>query len=117
MKDHFLKRGNLLWESSRMMLPEHREQLLDHRSQQKKKVRPRLADDELELLARELTNAYQEGYVARVTEFDEWEDRVYEGRITRIDQTLRRIKIEQEKEEDGPIWLPLDGIIKMEKAE
>lgn len=39
MSDH-LKRGNVLWESSRMFLPEHREQLLARRKEKERVEKP-----------------------------------------------------------------------------
>jgi hypothetical protein len=111
--DRTMKRGNLLWEGSRMMLPEHRESLIKHREQERLRSRAELNIDQLELLAYELMSAYQEGYPARITEFHACGDIQHTGRITKIDQVLRRIKIEQE---DGAFWLELDNIVKIEKA-
>lgn len=46
MREHHLGRGNLLWEGSRMMLPEHREGLLDRRREQRKQDMPELDEDQ-----------------------------------------------------------------------
>jgi len=43
-----LDRKNMLWEGSRMFLPEHREQLQRLRKQQNKKSVPHLAPDQIE---------------------------------------------------------------------
>ncbi|MBO8172582.1 MAG: YolD-like family protein [Bacillaceae bacterium] len=49
-RDRYLKRGNLLWESSRMMLPEHREQLLEKRRNERwQEENPHVEPDEQEL--------------------------------------------------------------------
>lgn len=45
-----LNRKNMLWEGSRMFLPEHREQLQALREKQNKKNAPRLANDQIEEL-------------------------------------------------------------------
>jgi hypothetical protein len=46
MSDH-LKRGNLLWEGSRMFLPEHKQALLQRQNQKQKVKRPTLDDHQL----------------------------------------------------------------------
>ena len=43
MSEH-LKRGNLLWEGSRMFLPEHKEALLELKEKEKRQVKPELDD-------------------------------------------------------------------------
>lgn len=69
-----LRRGNLLWESSRMMLPEHREQLLAkrHREEwQERNRRPNLDEQELERINRRLAEAVRMGGVVALTWWDD----------------------------------------------
>lgn len=70
-----LKRGNLLWESSRMMLPEHREQLLERRRRQKweqENRRPELDEQELERISYLLRESIETNQAVQVTY---WHDR------------------------------------------
>ncbi|MBE3554606.1 MAG: YolD-like family protein [Thermicanus sp.] len=57
-----MDRDNLLWESSRMMLPEHRERLLAHQRKLGKKEKPMLDGQKIEVLNR----LVQEAMVKRV---------------------------------------------------
>ncbi|WP_052329890.1 YolD-like family protein [Thermicanus aegyptius] len=55
-----MDRDNLLWESSRMMLPEHRERLLAHQRQLGKKEKPILDGQKIEVLNRIVQEAMAE---------------------------------------------------------
>jgi len=91
--DH-LKRGNLLWESSRMFLPEHREQLLEQRRRKRDYIVPALEEDRLSELNDALSEALQTGRTAAVTYADPSGPLQLIGRITRVDPLNATLRIE-----------------------
>ncbi|MFC7394766.1 YolD-like family protein [Scopulibacillus cellulosilyticus] len=48
--NHYLERGNKLWEGSRMFLPEHKKALSERRKNQQKAIKPILDEQKLEEL-------------------------------------------------------------------
>ncbi|SFQ04631.1 YolD-like family protein [Salibacterium halotolerans] len=72
MKGNKLTPGsNLRWESSRMILPEHREQWLRHQQEQKKAKKPELDPQRWEELEWILADAMRD---SRSLRFTYWED-------------------------------------------
>lgn len=67
MKENELNRGNLLWESSRMFLPEHREQLLEQRRSKKGYQPPELDEQRLEEMNQMLEEALHNDRVVIVS--------------------------------------------------
>ncbi|MEJ1715192.1 YolD-like family protein, partial [Escherichia coli] len=49
--------GNGIWESSRMMLPPHRERIIDNQKLHKKKTKPILHEDEWEIIFRNINSS------------------------------------------------------------
>lgn len=113
MKPNKLTPGsNILWESSRMFLPEHREQLLHHQKEKTKLKRPLLDDQQLEEMAFTLQHAYKEKYQVQVTEFDSFNSHIYIGCITNIDPQLQQFKLE---DENGEIkWIKFTDLLGIE---
>lgn len=99
---------NLLWESSRMMLPEHKEALIQHRKELERKERPLLSEQRIEELSQLISEAYFSNSAATIILFGEYKNRSIKGMITKIDVQLRRLKVEQENE---AIWVPLEEIM------
>ncbi|WP_026676864.1 YolD-like family protein [Fictibacillus gelatini] len=58
---------NLMWESSRMMLPEHREQLLEERRRQKEFRSPLLDEDQLQKINRVIAESIEQERAVTVT--------------------------------------------------
>jgi len=102
-----LRRGNLLWEGSRMMLPEHKEQLLDHRRDHGKRERPLLDEQRLELWSGILAEGLQDGLEIAVTVYDPFGDTRLQGTVERIDPAQRRIKLVRSS---GPVWIRLSDV-------
>lgn len=101
--------GNGMWESSRMMLPEHKEELIRHRSQLGRKVRPALDEQRLQDIAYAIGEAVSTGSEVTVTVFGEYVDTEVRGLIKKVDQQLRRVKIETTPDEWE--WVRFDDII------
>jgi hypothetical protein len=106
--------SNKRWEGSRMMLPEHVQMIRQHEVDKLKKMKPIFDEQYLNEIAMEIQGAKQEECVVTVRIFDEFDDIELHGRITKIDQQLRRLKIEDEKGE--PVWVYFDDILNIEKV-
>lgn len=108
-----LKRGNLLWESSRMFLPEHKEQLLTHRRRQRAFVPPDLDEDRIRQLNEQIGEARASGRRVAVTSAGAWGPETRTGRITRLDPWRGRLELETE---DGRLWIPFGKLLQIDEA-
>lgn len=88
-----LHRGNLLWEGSRMFLPEHREQLLKQRKKQTEFIPPQLDENHLEQMNLILQEALQEDRAVIVTYAGRYTPEQFCGFIDRVDPYTQSILI------------------------
>lgn len=104
--------GNGLWESSRMMLPEHKNQLLEFRHDMKRKAKPILDEQRVEELSGKLSDAIAQGLGVKLFLFDPFESEVMiEGKIKKIDPQLERIQIVGS---EHVTWVPWGEIVRVE---
>ncbi|ALS21571.1 MULTISPECIES: YolD-like family protein [Paenibacillus] len=109
MKDNKLTPGkNILWESSRMMLPEHKEQLLRHRRELGRQEKPTLDEQRLEELGQTLGIALHEDAALRLTLYDNGERKSIDCTILQADLHLQRIKV---RCSEGSTWVRLADLI------
>jgi len=101
---------NGLWESSRMMLPEHREAIIEQNKTLLKKDKPIMDEEELENIEKVLWESYRLEVTITVVLFDELENIHRTGRVTKIDQYKRMIMLQNENDYD---WLKLDSIVRV----
>ncbi|GGF87897.1 YolD-like family protein [Paenibacillus aceti] len=106
--------GNGLWESSRMMLPEHKEAILSSNRVLKKKLRAELDEQELERVSRILMESLEEGREVKLLLFGEYEDQELRGTVIRVDSGRRRICLRAGSEQ---IWVLWRDIVSAECAE
>lgn len=71
--------GDNIYEGMRMIMPEHRDMMNRIARDEKRRVRPILADDAIEEMGMILSEAVAEGKRISVTVFDEWENVSYKG--------------------------------------
>ncbi|GJM77925.1 hypothetical protein HMSSN139_04210 [Paenibacillus sp. HMSSN-139] len=100
--------GNGLWESSRMMLPEHKEAILRSNRSQERKERSVLDEQELERISLVLTSSLQTERPVRLRLFGEWQGREVLGTVTRVDPGRRRACLQTEA---GPEWIAFADIV------
>jgi hypothetical protein len=100
--------GNGLFESSRMMLPEHKEAYIRHQRQLPKQSRPQLDEQETERISRALARAMQSAQPVTLTLFDEFGERRVTGRIAKADPLQRKVGIVQD---GGLRWIPAADIL------
>lgn len=106
--------ANGLWESSRMMLPQHKERINEHRSKDNVKSKPFIHDDELEMIYQNirLSHAYTEE--AEIELFDPYQNQVIKGIVTSVNILGKKIKIESENESD---WVSIDNIVSVKLSQ
>lgn len=103
--------ANGRWESSRMMLPEHREAILRHNEQRGKIKRPTLDQDEFADIERTIAESIEHGMTITLRLFDPFdEDLRAIGVIERVEPQKRRVKIDGE-------WFRIDDVLSAEMAD
>lgn len=96
-----MQRGNKLWESHRMIIPEHRRALLEHEDRQELIERPALDEDEMEELSRTLGEAMELGRLVTlrvfkptgIVEVDMVPQRVVDGKLRGLDHDVNRVSL------------------------
>ncbi|WP_017471968.1 YolD-like family protein [Amphibacillus jilinensis] len=110
MKNKLTKEANLVWEASRMILPEHKELIRKHYQELNDEIKPILSEDKLEELERAIIEAIERKSVVEITYYKNKRMIKYQGKIIRpLD--LRRLEIEVA---DGLEFLKFDDIIDIE---
>lgn len=85
--------GNGLWESSRMMLPEHKETIIRRQLEEGRKDKPVLDSQEMELIEQTLAESFHTHRKIKVRLFDEYEDQELAGTVSVIHTYQREIKL------------------------
>lgn len=109
VKANKLTRGsNLRWESTRMMLPEHREDIIKHRKELHIQSRPILDDQELQEISSAVYSSFIQRTPISLILYSEYESRTVTGIVLRVDSTEHQIRIEGEwvKQEDIIGYMP-----------
>jgi len=103
--------GNLLWEASRMILPEHKERIRTRREEARrggKRERPTLDEQEAERINKAIMRSLHERESIRLRMYDPLEECIVEGVVERVDQVSRRIRVDGE-------WFEVADIIGVER--
>lgn len=110
MKNKLTEESNLVWESSRMILPEHKELIRKHYEALNDVVKPILSEDRLEELERAIMEAIEFKSTVEITYYKNKRIIKYQGAIIRpLD--LRRLEVEVSY---GLEFLNFDDIINIE---
>ncbi|SHE11649.1 YolD-like protein [Chlamydia abortus] len=100
--------GNGLFESSRMMLPEHKEAYLRQRQDLSKKTRPQLDEQEVERISMILAESMQLRKEVILVLFGELDRRELSGKVTRMDQQQKRVQFTHG---DDSVWVQVADIV------
>jgi hypothetical protein len=100
--------GNGLWESSRMMLPQHREAFVSQQKKGAPRIRPTIHEDEYELIVRHLKESFYTQKVITIERFCEQQSDYVKGCVSRIDEQSQRVQMERAGVQT---WLSLVDII------
>ncbi|MDO7905232.1 YolD-like family protein [Paenibacillus sp. JX-17] len=98
--------GNGLWESSRMMLFEHRDALLNKKAERQHKAHPVLDEQHANMIAEQISEAYREQHPVQLRIYGEYEDSVISGIVTKVNPWELKVQI------DGH-WVPLADILEI----
>lgn len=101
---------NGLWESSRMMLPEHKEAIIEQNRAILKKTKPIIHEEELEIIEKALWDSYRLAITITIVLFDELEDVYRTGRVIKIDPYKRMIKLQGAQDYD---FFKMDNIVRV----
>ena len=97
MKPNKLTPGaNVMWESSRMIIPQHKEAAIRQAKEVRKQVRPELTEEELQEMFGRLKAAQSNTLEVTITLYGEYENRLLRGIVTGLDPRQRLIKIEHD---------------------
>lgn len=106
-----MQRGNLLWESSRMILPEHRKKLLEYRDQAERAAkyrRPIWDEQQLEEFQFMLSWAIGENREVTLSYYTEHGPREVGGKVKKIDPLHHQILIDTGM---GSQWVNINEIL------
>ncbi|MFE6076720.1 YolD-like family protein [Paenibacillus sp. NPDC057886] len=102
--------ANGVYEGSRIILPEHREAYVKAMSEQERRGKPVLDEQELQLIEDVLMESFHEHTTVTLTVFNPFDDEVLRGVVTAIDKPNRRIKLVRGAEDYS--WPKIEEIIK-----
>ncbi|WP_019533672.1 YolD-like family protein [Paenibacillus ginsengihumi] len=100
--------GNGLFESSRMMLPEHKEAYIRHQQNLRKNARPQLDDQEMERISMLLSESMLCKKEVELALFKEFEISRLTGIITKIDRQRKSVRLAQENDY---VWVQVADIM------
>lgn len=86
--------ANGLWESSRMMLPQHKERIIEHRSRDNITTKPFLHEDEIEIISLNLRMSLSYTIEADIELFNEFGNKTVKGIVTSVSNSGKKIKLE-----------------------
>jgi len=100
--------GNGLWESSRMMLPEHKSTILKRNQEFKRLSKPVLHEDEIIDINHLINESYHGKEVIHVRIHGDWGNREIVGVVTQINSYQKKIKLDFD---EGFEWVDFDEIV------
>lgn len=101
--------GNGIFESSRMILPEHAARIREHYIEETRRSKPILDDQEVQLIEQALVNSYNRRVPVELRVFDPFEDVKVNGVVTVLNSGRRMAKLMQG--EDEYRWVEIDDIL------
>lgn len=103
-----LKRGNMLWEGSRIILPEHREALLDLQREKQKRSRPNLDEDQLSLINHVIMASLYSKSEIVLTVYTPTDELKLIGYVVRVEQHKEKLLLQSES---GDVWIDLIDVL------
>lgn len=100
--------GNGLWESNRIIMPEHRDAILEFRVRRNARTKPMIHEDEYGVFSRRLVNSLKNKELVDIEIFEKYSNRVIRGIVTYIDSYKQRIKIENL---EGFEWVDMSEVV------
>lgn len=100
--------GNGMWESSRMIMPEHKNRMLDDILNEEVRSKPELDPQAIEEIQQVLVQSMEDHSPITLTLFDPVEDKEIRGIVMRVDQQLHQIKL-RISDEDWE-WIKIEDV-------
>jgi hypothetical protein len=100
--------GNGLFESSRMILPEHKEAWLAHIKEQKRRVKPELDEQEIQRISEVLGESYSNSCTVDLVLFNPFNDEHVSGVVVGLNTSRREVKFMLDEEYR---WIKLTEIM------
>lgn len=100
--------GNGIWESSRMMLPQHRERIIDNQKIPLRKTKPIIHADEWEIITQNINLSLSEQEQVTVTIFGEFENSEVSGVVKNVSPIQKKLKLEND---EGFEWIDFNEIV------
>jgi len=100
--------GNGLFESSRMILPEHREAYNHYMTHKDPRLKPIIDEQEWQLIGQMLQDSLKEHLRVTLELYDPYEDKQATGFVTVINKFRKEIKL---RNEDDWEWIKFEDII------
>ncbi|PAD72857.1 YolD-like family protein [Paenibacillus campinasensis] len=104
--------GNGLWESSRMMLPEHKELIIRRQLEESRREKPLLDAQEIELIEHALAESYYVHRTVTLKLYDEYAEMERTGVVSVILTHKREIKFTTRPGEWE--WIKIEDIISIQ---
>ncbi|MFB1051423.1 YolD-like family protein [Paraliobacillus sp. JSM ZJ581] len=109
MKPNKLTQGyNMMWESSRMILPEHKAILKRHQNKQKKYEKPKFDEQELAQLSEDISFAFYKQHEVKIVTYHPQQFIYYTGKIEKVNTQQDTIKIVNNEKED---WISFYDVL------
>jgi hypothetical protein len=102
--------NNGLWESSRMIIPQHKEAALNQAADWKHIDKPELDDQQFELISAAIGHSYSNHLPVTITVYDGFQYHEVIGTVTKVDKQLKRVRIDSEEEYE---WVNMGVMMKL----
>lgn len=99
---------NLMWESSRMMLPEHKAELHRYNKRKDIKALPTLDEQAIEIIFSSIMASYTSKTPITLELYGEYESRTITGVVSKVDHIHQQLKVILE---DDFEWIEFTNII------
>ncbi|NBI28243.1 YolD-like family protein [Chengkuizengella marina] len=110
MKENKLTPGsNMMWEASRMMLPEHKELMNYYQKERNRKTKPELAEEEVNVISEQLSDSMLSKSEITIELFRAFGKNAFKtGTVAKFDTQLTQIKLDYDDEYE---WIKFDEIV------
>ncbi|NDI37223.1 YolD-like family protein [Chengkuizengella sediminis] len=101
--------SNMMWEASRIILPEHKELMNHYQKERNRKTKPELAEEEVNIISQKLSESMLNESEIIVELFRDFGENAYKtGFITKFDTRLKQVRLE---DEDDYEWVKFSDIL------
>ncbi len=96
--------ANLMWESSRFMLPQHKDLIVELRKEENRQPKPTLSEEAINEIAKIIQESFNDRLYIKLTIYDPYDNYTLSGHVEKMDFINGKIKIKN-------IWIKFIDII------